>query len=182
MHDDPIAARLAEVTVGAVEPGAVVLVAPDPTWATRGAELVAQVRAVLGPHAGRVEHVGSTSVPGLVAKPVLDLVAEVPDPADEPRWLPQLVEAGWELRIREPDWFEHRMLRPPDRSAHLHVFPHGCEEVDRMVRFRDLLRRDPRARERYAAVKRELAARAWPTVQHYADAKSAVVAELLGTS
>jgi GrpB-like predicted nucleotidyltransferase (UPF0157 family) len=93
--------------------------------------------------------------------------------------VPALEAAGYALRIREPSWFEHRMLRPPDRSAHLHVFSAGCPETRRMVRFRDHLRTSAADRELYATTKRELAAREWKYMQQYADAKTDVVAEIM---
>lgn len=94
--------------------------------------------------------------------------------------MPHLEPAGYALRIREPDWFEHRTFRGSDPAVNLHVFTDGCSEIDRMIRFRDILRSDEAARDRYAAVKRELAGRWWRYVQNYADAKSEVVEEILG--
>lgn len=127
----------------------------------------------------RIEHTGSTSVPGLPAKPIIDIALEVPDSADEPAYVPDLEAAGYPLRIREPDWFEHRLFKGPDTNVNLHVFSAGCEEVDRMILFRDWLRENTADRELYAATKRDLAARDWKYVQQYADAKTAVVQEIL---
>jgi GrpB-like predicted nucleotidyltransferase (UPF0157 family) len=126
-----------------------------------------------------VEHAGSTSVPGLAAKPIIDIVLVVASSADEPAWLPDLERAGYELRIREPGWFEHRVLKGGGTNVNLHVFPAGCEEVARMLLFRDHLRRNAGDRALYERVKRELAGRPWKYVQEYADAKSAVVAEIM---
>ena len=125
-----------------------------------------------------IEHVGSTSVPGLAAKPVIDICLAVADPADEQAYLPALEGAGYVLRFREPDWFEHRLLNGPDVDVNLHVFGAGAAEIDRMLRFRDRLRSDPADRELYAWTKRVLAARTWAYVQNYADAKSEVVADI----
>jgi GrpB-like predicted nucleotidyltransferase (UPF0157 family) len=83
------------------------------------------------------------------------------------------------LRIREPDWFEHRMLRRADVAVHLHVFSAGCPETDRMVRFRDHLRGSAGDRDLYARTKRELAAREWKYMQQYADAKTAVISDIM---
>ena len=83
------------------------------------------------------------------------------------------------LRIREPDWFEHRMLRGLGDAVNLHVFSAGCSETDRMVRFRDHLRGSAADRELYARTKRELAAREWKYGQQYADAKTAVISEIM---
>jgi GrpB-like predicted nucleotidyltransferase (UPF0157 family) len=173
--------RLREVTIGELRPldGRVTLVAYDPAWPALFAREAARIVAALGDDALLVEHAGSTSVPGLVAKPIIDIVLAVADAADEPAWLPRLQAAGYVLRIREPAWFEHRMLKGPDIDVNLHVFGAGCPEIDRMLRFRDRLRAEPAERERYAAAKRELAAQRWRHVQEYADAKTAVVAEIV---
>ena len=164
----------------------------DPAWPALFEREAERIRAALGPKALRIEHVGSTSVPGLAAKPVLDVDLVVADSSDEDAYVPELEAgvgddgdqhnegaAGPDLRIREPDWFEHRLFKGPDTNVNLHTFSEGCEEVDRMVAFRDWLRAHDDDRERYLAAKRELAARKWKYVQNYADAKSQVVAEIL---
>lgn len=126
-----------------------------------------------------IEHVGSTSVPGLAAKPIIDIVAVVADSSDEASYLPALTQAGYQLRIREPEWHEHRMFGTPELDAHVHVFSEECSEVIRMLAFRDRLRESAADRRRYEAVKRDLAARKWPSMQAYADAKSHVVEAIL---
>jgi GrpB-like predicted nucleotidyltransferase (UPF0157 family) len=172
---------LAKVTIGGPRP----LQAPieisdyDPEWPSWFAEEEVQIRAALGERVLLLEHVGSTSVPGLPAKPLIDLAMEVADTADEPVYVPDLEDAGYVLRIREPDWFEHRLFKGPDRDVNLHVFPAGCVEVQRMILFRDWLRTNEDDRALYATVKRELAARPWKYMQQYADAKTAVVAEIM---
>jgi GrpB-like predicted nucleotidyltransferase (UPF0157 family) len=177
---DPTVDRIRAATVGEVEHRPVVLADPDPSWPTQAAERMAAIRDALGGPVLALHHAGSTSVPNLPAKPVLDLVLVVADPADEAPYVPALEGLGYELRIREPDWYEHRVLRTVgELSVNLHVFGPGCVEVERMLALRDHLRADASDRERYAVVKRELAARDWPTVQHYADAKSEVVADIL---
>lgn len=159
--------------------GPVHLADPDPRWARAAAGLVDGVRDALGERARLVEHVGSTSVPGLPAKPVLDVVVAVADSADEQTYVPALDAIGYRLRIREPEWHEHRVLKRVDPAVNLHVFSLGSDEIDRMVSFRDHLRHDARDRELYAATKAELAARTWAHVQDYADAKSDVVTDIL---
>src|SRR4051794_32097326 len=173
--------RLAEVTIGPPRrlTGRIELSEHDPAWTRRYEREAATVRAALGPRALRIEHVGSTSVPGLVAKPIVDVVLEVADSADEPAYVPALEAAGYALRIREPAWFEHRLLKPPAEDVNLHVFGAGCVEVERMVRFRDRLRASAADRELYAAAQRELADRDWQYMQQYADAKTSVVREIL---
>jgi GrpB-like predicted nucleotidyltransferase (UPF0157 family) len=151
----------------------------DPEWPRLYEREAARIRDVLGVRIVRLEHAGSTSVPTLPAKPIIDIVLEVHDSADEPTYVPELEAAGYVLRIREPDWFEHRLFKGPDTNINLHVFSAGCEEAERMVRFRDWLRGYDADRERYAAAKRELAARDWKYVQQYADAKTAIVEEIM---
>jgi GrpB-like predicted nucleotidyltransferase (UPF0157 family) len=176
MDEEP----LARITIGDLRPldGPVTLVEYDPGWPARYADLAAAIRSALGCAALRVEHVGSTSVPGLVAKPIIDVVLAVDDSAREDAYVPALEALGYRLRIREPDWYEHRLLRLPD--VNLHVFSAGSPEIERMLAFRDRLRAEPAERARYEAVKRELAARRWRHVQDYADAKTHVVEGILG--
>ena len=113
--------------------------------------MAADIRATLGARALLVEHVGSTSVPGLAAKPIIDIVLGVADSADEAAYVPPMETAGWLLRIREPGWFEHRLFKDPDWTINLHVFSAGCPEIDRMVAFRDRLRANDADRLRYEA-------------------------------
>ena len=172
---------LALVTIGEIRPldGPVTLAEYDPVWPDRYAALARQIRHALGDAVVLLEHVGSTSVPGLVAKPIIDIVLAVRDSAREAAYVPALEAEGYVLRIRTPDWHEHRMLKGRNDDVNLHVFTAGCPEIDRMLLFRDRLRADPAERARYAAVKRELAARRWRHVQNYADAKTPVVDEIV---
>jgi len=106
-------------------------------------------------------------------------VLAVPDSADEAAYVPALAAAGYKLQNREPDWFEHRLLKGPDADINLHVFSAGASEIDRMVLFRDWLRDHDSDRDAYLAVKRDLARRTWRHVQHYADAKTAIVEQII---
>ena len=173
--------ELAEVTIGGPRPlaGPVEIHDYDPDWPRLYEREKDRIRSVLGDRVVRIEHVGSTAVPGLPAKPIVDIVLEVPDSADEAAYVPDLEAAGYSLRIREPDWFEHRLLKGPDTEVNVHVFTAGCEEVDRMLLFRDWLRENAADRELYAERKRELAGRDWKYMQQYADAKTAVVLEIM---
>jgi GrpB-like predicted nucleotidyltransferase (UPF0157 family) len=173
--------ELARVRVGPLErlDGPITLVEYDPSWPALYEREAARIRAALGARVLGLEHVGSTSVPGLAAKPIIDVLLAVADSADEAAYVPALAAAGYALRVREPDWHEHRMLRGPDTEVHLHVFGHGSAEIERMLRFRDRLRSDDLARGRYEAAKRTLAAREWAYMQDYADAKSDVVEGIL---
>jgi GrpB-like predicted nucleotidyltransferase (UPF0157 family) len=151
----------------------------DPDWPRLFAREAARIQAVLGDGALRIEHVGSTSVPGLAAKPIIDILLAVADSADEPSYLPPLESAGYLLRIREPGWYEHRMFKGPDTDINLHVFSIGAAEIGRMLRFRDWLRANGGDRDLYLQAKRGLARRTWRHVQHYADDKTAVIQEIM---
>jgi GrpB-like predicted nucleotidyltransferase (UPF0157 family) len=141
--------------------------------------LAERVRDALEGRVLLLEHVGSTSVPGLSAKPVIDMVLAVSDSADESSYVPPLEQEGWVLRIREPGWFEHRLLNPQDLGGNLHVFSAGCVEIHRMLAFRDRLRAHDDDRKLYEETKHRLAAQVWRHTQNYADAKSEIVAEIL---
>lgn len=172
---------LLAVTVGRRKPlnGTITLAPYDPVWPLLFERQATRIRAALGDGVLRLEHVGSTSVPGLAAKPIIDMVLAVADSADEPSYVPALEEAGYRLRIREPHWHEHRLLKAPDFAGNLHVFSAGCEEIERMLLFRDRLRAHDADRTLYEKTKRELAGRKWKYTQNYADAKSGVVEEIL---
>lgn len=174
-------AELRACTIGELTPYAqkVVVVDYDPAWPALFAREAARITAALGPRVLLLEHAGSTSVPGLAAKPIIDMVLAVPDSADEAAYVPALEAVGYVLRIREPDWFEHRLFKGPDTAVNLHVFAHGCAEIARTLAFRDWLRANPADRDLYAATKRELAARDWKFVQHYADAKTPVIQAIM---
>ena len=158
--------------------GQVTLAAPDPAWPGTAARLITAIRGSLGA-AALIEHAGSTAVPQLPAKPVIDLVLTVADPADEAAYLPALRALGYDLHLREPGWHQHRLLKMTEPQVNLHVFADGSEEVERMLDFRDHLRTDERDRDLYAGTKAELAARSWARIQDYADAKSEVVAQIM---
>jgi len=174
-------AEVRAALVGGAQPssGPVVLVDYDPDWPRLFAREAKRIRAALGERALQIEHVGSTSVPGLAAKPIVDIVLVVADSADEGAYVPALEAAGYVLRIREPDWFEHRLLKGPDTNVNVHVFSPGCVETERMLLFREWVRANPADRELYERTKRELAAQEWKYTQHYADAKSEVVEAII---
>jgi GrpB-like predicted nucleotidyltransferase (UPF0157 family) len=167
--------------VGEIHPHAatIQLAGYDPEWPDLFEREATRIRSALDERALRVEHVGSTSVPGLAAKPLIDIALVVADSSDEGSYAPSLEAAGYRLTIREPDWYEHRVFKGPDTNVNVHTFSDGCLEVDRMVGFRNWLRTHDDDRELYERTKRELAAQEWRYVQNYADAKSAVVAEIM---
>lgn len=175
MSNDPIEERRREIIIGEVEPQAIVVVDYDPTWPGRFRREEAKIRAALGEVALSVEHIGSTSVPGLAAKPIVDILLVVEDSGEEASYLPALEEAGYVLRVREPDFHEHRMFRTPEKDVHLHVYSAGSPEIERYLLLRDRLRENVEERELYVGTKRELARRDWPSMQHYAEAKTEVI-------
>jgi GrpB-like predicted nucleotidyltransferase (UPF0157 family) len=168
-------------TVGELKPltDPIRIVDYDPQWPHLFERESRRVREVLGGRVLGIEHAGSTSVQDLPAKPIIDIVLAVRDSADESAYVPALEGAGYRLRIREPEWYEHRMFKGPDTDVNLHVFSQGCPEIDRMLRFRDWLRGNAGDRELYAGTKRALAQQNWKFTQNYADAKTAVVEEIL---
>ena len=168
-------------TVGDLQPrsGPVEIVVYSPEWPERFEAEARNIRRALGGIALGVEHVGSTAVPGLAAKPVIDIVLVVPDSSRENQYAPPLEAAGYRLRIREAGWHEHRMFASLTEDVNLHVFSRGCPEVDRMMQFRDWLRTSEADRELYAQTKRALARQQWKSTQNYADAKTAVVEAIM---
>jgi GrpB-like predicted nucleotidyltransferase (UPF0157 family) len=173
--------QLRHSVVGELKPhdARITLVEYDPVWPKNFAHEAKRIRAALGERAIKVEHVGSTSVPGLLAKPIIDILLVVADSADEPSYVRALEGAGYVLRIREPDWHQHRLFKGPDTNVNLHVFTQGSEEIHRTLLLRDWLRTNEADRELYARTKRELASKKWKYVQNYADAKSEVVKAIL---
>lgn len=138
-----------------------------------------RIREALGDVALRIEHIGSTSVPGLAAKPVIDILVVVANPRDEAGYLPALQDAGYELRVREPELDEHRMVRTPERDVHVHIFPPQSKEIGRYLAFRNQLRANAEDRSTYEHAKRTLAKREWDDMNDYADAKTEVVESIL---
>ena len=169
-------AYLDRVLVGGREPRPIVILDHDPSWPARFETERERIGAALGPVALRIEHIGSTAVEGLAAKPIVDVLVTVAEADDEDAFGPALVAAGYELRVREPG---HRMFRTPERDVHLHVWSDGDPEVLRHLRFRDRLRASASDRAAYEQLKRELARREWSDMNHYAEAKSELIAEIL---
>ena len=173
--------QIIAATVGERQPlNSTIYLAPyDPSWPSLFTRLKKQIQEALGDRILLLEHVGSTSVPGLSAKPIIDMVLAVEDSSDERSYVEPLEKRGFTLRIREPDWYEHRMLKSPGPRGNLHVFSEGCERIEQMLMFRDWLRTHSEDRLLYEDTKRELAARTWRYTQNYADAKSEVVHGIL---
>jgi GrpB-like predicted nucleotidyltransferase (UPF0157 family) len=156
---------------------AVVIADPDPGWPSRYAALAAEIRAALGDRTLDLEHVGSTSVPGLAAKDVIDIDLTVADPGDEDSYVNALEPLGYVLTVREPRWHEHRALRRATPRANLHVFGPDCPEVIRHRMFRDWLRTHPDDLALYAEAKRD-AIPGGGTVMDYNRRKEAIIREI----
>ena len=152
----------------------------SPGWAATFEGEARRIEAALADLGIEVHHVGSTSVRGLRAKPIIDIDLGVPDSTDEAAYLSALVGAGYEFVLREPEWFEHRLFKHLDPRVNLHVFSIGSPEIERMIAFRDHLRVNEADRNLYESTKLALGDREWGTVQDYADVKSEVVGEILG--
>jgi GrpB-like predicted nucleotidyltransferase (UPF0157 family) len=157
----------------------IVIAEYDQHWPTQFRREAERIQTALGDRALQVEHIGSTSVPSLAAKPIIDILLVVADSADESTYLPDLEGAGYSLRFREINWYQHRLLSGPDTDINLHIFSAGCPEIDRVLMFRDRLRNDSADRDLYACTKSTLAQQEWKHIQEYADAKTAVVEEIL---
>ncbi|HEV3340891.1 MAG TPA: GrpB family protein [Pirellulales bacterium] len=165
--------------IGGVEKREIQILDYDPRWQDKYQTHSARISAAVGATALRIEHIGSTSVPGLAAKPIIDILVVVADSAIESAYLPRLESAGYVLRVREPEFHEHRMFRTPERDVHIHVFSLGSPEIERYLVFRDRLRTNSDDRLRYEKTKRDLAARSWDDMNAYADAKTEVVEGIL---
>jgi GrpB-like predicted nucleotidyltransferase (UPF0157 family) len=169
--------EIRDYTVGDLQPltGQIQIADYNPVWSEIFRREAESIRRVLGSGALCAEHTGSTAVPGLAAKPVIDIALVVADSAAEETYVAGLESIGYVLRIREPAWFEHRMLKKLEPAINLHVFSLGYPELDRILVFRDWLRNSPADRELYARTKRNLAKLEWKYVQNYADAKCGII-------
>lgn len=176
MDRDAREAYLEAVLVGGRERVPIRVVDYDPAWPARFEAERQRITAALGPAARTVEHIGSTAVPGLPAKPIIDVLVTVDDVEREDRYAPALESAGYLPRVREPG---HRMFRTPQRDVHVHLYTTGDDEVGRVLLFRDRLRTDTADRALYARVKRDLATRDWRDMNDYAEAKTPTINAIL---
>ncbi|MBI5800240.1 MAG: GrpB family protein [Verrucomicrobia bacterium] len=168
--------------IGGTERRRIEIVDYDARWPETFQRLARTIAGALGDAALRIEHIGSTSVPGLGAKPIIDILLVVEDSRNEAAYLPKMEAIGYELRVREPDWNEHRMFRTPAKDVHVHIYSAACPEIERNLTFRDRLRSDARDRQLYEEKKRELAAQPWPDMDAYAAAKTEIVERIIATA
>lgn len=168
--------------IGGIEKREVRIADYNPAWASTFEMHRGTIAQILGDTALRIEHIGSTSVPGLAAKPIIDILVMVKDSSGESTYRPQLEAGGYVLRVREPDWNEHRMFRTPEKDVHVHVYSVGCAEIERNLIFRDRLRTNAEDRHHYEQVKRALARIDWPDMNTYADAKAEVIESIISAA
>ena len=174
--DDEFAARLDAVLIGGLRPRTVELAEYDSEWPQRYAVERARIASTLGEIARRIDHIGSTAVPGLAAKPIVDIQVCVDDPDNEDVYRHALEAVGYELRVREPG---HRMFRTPEGDVQVHIWVAGGNDELRHLQFRDWLRSHPEDRDLYEQTKRGLADREWRDVNFYARAKGPTIEAIL---
>jgi GrpB-like predicted nucleotidyltransferase (UPF0157 family) len=172
-------ATKSSVLIGGREKREIIIQNYDPRWCETFKIHARIIADALGDAALRIEHIGSTSVPGLAAKPIVDMLLVVEDSASEDSYLPQMEASGYVLRVREPGFHEHRMFRTPELDVHVHVFSRGSPEIERHLTFRDRLRTSARDRQLYEETKRKLAAQSWPDTNAYAEAKTEVIERIV---
>lgn len=161
--------------IGGTEKRTLALVDYDAAWPQAYLEHEQRIRASLGPAAVQIEHIGSTSVPGLAAKPIIDVLVTVADITAEEDYLDGLLHAGYDLRVREPG---HRLVRTPARDVHVHVMEVGDGAAEDYLLFRDHLRANVGDRALYERTKRDLLMQEWADMNAYAEAKSGVITEI----
>lgn len=168
------------VVSGNIEHNQTILLKPyDDRWPALFKREKNRISKILKDRALMIEHIGSTSVPGLTAKPIIDILLVVDDAGKEELYVNDLCEHGYILRIKEPDFENHHMFKGPDTDINLHVFSKGSKEIEKYLLFRNYLRHHADARQLYEDTKKELAKKTWKYVQNYADAKTDVVQKIL---
>ena len=168
------------VVSGNAEHNQTIILKPyDENWPVLFEREKQRISTILKDKALMIEHIGSTSVPGLIAKPIIDILLVVEDAGKEEDYVVDLVSHGYILRIKEPDFENHHMFLGPDTDIHLHVFSQGSKEIEKYLLLRNYLRAHQEARELYANTKKTLAKKKWKYVQNYADAKSDVVQQIM---
>ena len=177
-----MAAQTETVLIGGKEKREIRIVNYDAAWPKKYEANARVIADAIGASALRIEHIGSTSVPGLAAKDIIDILVVVQDSANESAYRPQLEAVGYILRVRESEWNEHRMFRTQEKDVHVHIYSSGCPEIERNLSFRDRLRRNIDDRRRYEQTKRELATKEWSDMNEYAEAKSTVIESILNTA
>ncbi len=134
------------------------------------------LQAVLGEGSVEVEHIGSTAVNGLAAKPIIDIMIGLPDFSVADKLVPRIEALGYEYIKKYEDEMPFRRFfvknRKGIRTHHIHMVEINSEFWGRHLLFRDYLRQNPEIMNEYAALKKQLAEREWVDVNEYADAKT----------
>jgi len=167
--------------IGGSENRMIHIVDYDESWPLKFSKNSQTISEALGDVVVGIEHIGSTSVPGLAAKPIIDILLILKDSSDESKYLEKMESAGFVLRVREPDFHEHRMFRTMDKDVHIHVLSEGSAEIDRYLVFRDRLRNSESDRQAYEKVKRKLAKGEWEDMNDYANAKTQIVERIIAS-
>jgi len=165
--------------IGGSEKRDIQIVEYNEKWAVKFEKHSRIIKDSLNDMALSIEHIGSTSVPKLAAKPIIDILLVVKDSGDESKYLKKMQTAGYQLRVREPDFHEHRMFRTVQKDIHIHVLSEGSSEIDRYLVFRNRLRLNENDRKEYEATKRKLATDEWKDMNEYASAKTQIVERII---
>lgn len=158
------------------------LVDYDNSWSDKFKVESHKIKNALGDIVTLIEHIGSTSIPGLAAKPIIDIVVSIDNPENEEEYKDNLEGIGYELRVREPDFYEHRMFRTHKRDVHLHIFPSNCIEIDRYITFRNALRDSLSKREEYHTLKANLINQGITDMNEYASKKGEFIESVIRSS
>ena len=161
--------------IGGEEHREIKVIPYSPDWPKRFEKEKQKIQAALGRYVEYIDHIGSTAVPGLSAKPIIDIQVSVADPDDESKLLLQMQKQGYVLRVREKG---RRMFRTPELDVHIHVCKVSSDWERRHLLFRDWLRHDSADRKAYQKLKERLAKEDWRTMNHYAGAKSDLIREI----
>jgi GrpB-like predicted nucleotidyltransferase (UPF0157 family) len=162
--------------VGGTEKRDLEVVRYNSEWPDTFAEHQQRLQRALHAVAVDIEHIGSTSVTGLAAKPIIDIMVAVDDITAEEDYLDAVLAAGYLLRVREPG---HRLVRTPNRDVHIHIYEKGDQAITNYLLFRDRLRLDSDDRALYARTKEALIRQGFEDMNAYSDAKTEVVAAIM---
>nr|WP_249418554.1 GrpB family protein [Citrobacter freundii] len=150
----------------------------DPSWPEIYSELESKIKDILGSNLLRIDHVGSTAVPGLAAKPVIDIDVTVAEAANEEVYLLALEKLGYRLIVREPRFHGHRLFHYENPRVNLHVFTQDTPETARHLLFRDWLRQSEKDCKLYADAKFEAIKGCSFDIHKYHENKSKVVHDI----
>lgn len=165
--------------IGGKEKPKIEIVEYSQNWPDNYEEHKNEIQKYLGEVALAIEHIGSTSVPNLSAKPIIDILLIVKDSSNEDKYLKKMEAAEYQLRVREPDFHEHRMFRTKEKDVHIHIFSEGSPEIDRYLLFRNRLRNNEVERIMYEQLKINLAKSNWSDMNEYADAKTKFIEQII---